>query len=661
MKKLYILIFLLTALGWNNSNAQCVSGCNDNTFVRSHDPNTIEYDNIVSTFHASMVREADGRVMVWGQGISATAANVLSPQEVSVDNGYNFTGSILRFTGASSATSQQFALLTTTGLYVWGTRTNLVANGNLVNANNSFQKMTVDGKADGLPVGVIPSDVKMLFGTYRTLVVVTCTGDAWVLSSTGAKNGDGSTDNNGTKWTRVKKDATTNLTGVVAVRGINNGLVALTSNGELYTWGTGVYLGDGNAAVNSSYAKKMIVPAGVQPKMIGMTVANAYYLLARDGRLFSLGGNTRRQLGIYSDVASLSWAQPRKNSSTGPVFDDVAWISPQEHENGATYAAINILTKAGKLYAWGSNDGNMIGGTSNGTNYDPLLMPGGLDANDVLMAVETGGHTTVAIKQCSKKYGYVGHKTAGSMGDGSGDSGNPNTFSFATSELTVCGAPAAPPVQNIKICPNTTGDLGTAHLAAVPDGVALEWWTTANRVTGTKVSNPGAVGVGTYYAFYIPNTGNCENPPASQAVKVTINDMCPTDLDIRKSINNNYPREGETVTFTITLKNLGPYDATNVEATEALPSGYQFVIAVPSQGTFNSGTGKWSVGSVANQATVTLTVQAKVLATGLYDNTVTVKADQADPVPANNTFVVPVTLCKSGSGQVQLSGNVLKN
>lgn len=174
------------------------------------------------------------------------------------------------------------------------------------------KKMTVDGKADGLPVGVIPSDVKMLFGTYRTLVVVTCTGDAWVLSSTGAKNGDGSTDNNGTKWTRVKKDATTNLTGVVAVRGINNGLVALTSNGELYTWGTGVYLGDGNAAVNSSYAKKMTVPTGVQPKMIGMTVANAYYLLARDGRLFSLGGNTRRQLGIYSDVASLSWAQPRK-------------------------------------------------------------------------------------------------------------------------------------------------------------------------------------------------------------------------------------------------------------------------------------------------------------------------------------------------------------
>lgn len=140
MKKLYILIFLLTALGWSNSNAQCVSGCNDNTFVRSHAPNTIEYDNIVSTFHASMVREADGKLMVWGQGISPTATNVLSPQEVSVNNGYNFTGSILRFTGASSATSQQFALLTTTGLYVWGTRTNLVANGNLVNANNSFQK-----------------------------------------------------------------------------------------------------------------------------------------------------------------------------------------------------------------------------------------------------------------------------------------------------------------------------------------------------------------------------------------------------------------------------------------------------------------------------------------------------------------------------------------
>jgi hypothetical protein len=52
---------------------------------------------------------------------------------------------------------------------------------------NGFGKITINGKADGLPAGVNPSDVKMMFGSYRTLAIVTCNGDAWVLSFNGSK------------------------------------------------------------------------------------------------------------------------------------------------------------------------------------------------------------------------------------------------------------------------------------------------------------------------------------------------------------------------------------------------------------------------------------------------------------------------------------------
>ncbi|OJV49208.1 MAG: hypothetical protein BGO40_13945 [Chryseobacterium sp. 39-10] len=133
MKKIVYLLsttLLLLSGILSESKAQyCVSGdCNPNTYVNSVDPNTIEYDNMVSVFHSTIVRESSGLVKVWGQGIaqngSGTNGNVAPPQEL---NGTNYgtgtnqlSGTILKFAGGSNTNSQQFAVLTTNGLYVWG-------------------------------------------------------------------------------------------------------------------------------------------------------------------------------------------------------------------------------------------------------------------------------------------------------------------------------------------------------------------------------------------------------------------------------------------------------------------------------------------------------------------------------------------------------------
>ncbi len=62
--------------------------------------------------------------------------------------------------------------------------------------------------------------------------------------------------------------------------------------------------------------------------------------------------------------------------------------------------------------------------------------------------------------------------------------------------------------------------------------------------------------------------------------------------------------------------------------------------SVPSSGTYTSGTGLWAVGSLTNGAIETLTITAKVNATGPYANTATVTGDQTDPVSGNNTSTV---------------------
>jgi|GEM_PF-1358786 len=522
----------------------CVSGdCNPNTYVNSTGPNTIEYDSMVGLFHSSMVRESDGKIKVWGQGTKHNGTdqtnNYLVPMEVNSTNYPLLTGDVLKFTGASNVQTQQFAVLTTTGLFTWGNAGVLIPAG--LQTAGTFTKQSIGTygvtgtKADGLPNGVNPEDVKMLFGTHNTLAIVTCTGDAWVLSSNGNLYGDGATDNatNDIVWHQVTTSETGNplLAGVVAMRGTANGLMALTSVGEIYTWGSNVRLGNNTAAANIARATKMTLPTGITPKMIGMTRSSAgltHYVLATNSSLYALGENGMRQLGNGSTTNSNAWVQVTATSGANTLGGNIVWISPQEHEGG-NYPAINVLTDEGKIWAWGGNNGNMIGGTNVGSN-DPIYMPGSitgtynagkLNLGDTLIAVETGGHTTLTIKQCSTKFGYVGHRTNGSMANGSTAAGNDAEYNFAdTSELSICGALAGPVVKDLTICKGTTANLVDAQPTSLPDGAtSIQWWTTIDRQAGTQVTDPSSVGLGTYYAFYDPLIVNC---PSEMTVRYRV-------------------------------------------------------------------------------------------------------------------------------------------
>ncbi|RKT01746.1 RCC1 domain-containing protein [Chryseobacterium defluvii] len=519
-----------------NSNANyCVNGCNGNTFINAGDPNTLEYDNIISAYHSTIIKEADGKVKVWGEFAAAPDGTaVLSPREVIPANGYNYTGTPLKIALASNTgNTAQFAVLTTSGLYAWGA-TNVLLSSTIKNTQAfgavSIGTFGVTGtKADGLPSGVSPSDVKMLFGSYQTLGLVTCDGQAWILSFGGAKYGDGASVSsaNNIVWHRVKTGAGTTdfLPDVVAMRGTANAMVALTAAGKIYTWGTGTYLGDGTTSANRTYATEMILPTGITPKQIGMSIQTqeigtgtagvSYYVLSKAGELYSLGKNGRNQLGDFTTTERTSWVRVKKSATEN--MDAIVWFSPQEHDN--SYAAVNALTTTSKLYAWGYNADNMLGAGTVDTGYNPIYMPGGLNANDIFLGVETGGHTSMLIKKCTSRYGYVGHRYQGSMGDGTSVDAYESTYNFVnTPPINLCGANTTPPVQNLKICSGSTANLNNAHLGTVPTGETLAWYTTSTRDSGTQVTNPLAVGPGTYYAFY---EGSCPNPPASNPVIVS--------------------------------------------------------------------------------------------------------------------------------------------
>lgn len=527
----WLTLFLFTVT--INGQTHCISGCNENTFVNTSDPNTIEYDNIISVFHSTLIKEVDGTFKVWGSGIAPNRGHVYSPTQLLPSNGYNYDGEALKVAAGSmrgSGNIEEFAVLTTEGLYFWGTRGNLVvsnvrsgsSNNHNFSKSNAIATTGVSGtNPTGLPMGVAPEDVKMMFGAYRTLVITTCNGEAYVLSNTGNKSGNGTTGNSSESWTRVLTAANMPLENVVAVRGTETALVALTSDGKLYTWGTDTFLGNGTSSSSRTYATEMTLPTGVVPKMIGMTQAGTainkqtYYLLGANGDLWSLGNNDHRQLGNRSTTASTTWTRPLKPVAQGDApFNDVVWISPNEHDG--THAAINVITSDKKLYAWGSNNGSMIGAGDGTGNFDPVYMPGGLGSDDAIIAVETGGHTSVTIKQCSQNYGYVGHKTNGSMGDGTTGSGNPTTYSFSTAVAIVCGASTSPKVEDVlSVCEGQFADLSNSLIGSIPPDVTLKWYLDEDRQT--EVNDPSQVSVGLYYAFFIPNNNMaCDNPEGAE-------------------------------------------------------------------------------------------------------------------------------------------------
>src|SRR5262249_3515094 len=90
--------------------------------------------------------------------------------------------------------------------------------------------------------------------------------------------------------------------------------------------------------------------------------------------------------------------------------------------------------------------------------------------------------------------------------------------------------------------------------------------------------------------------------------------------------------------------NDGPNTATNVRVRDRLPSGITFVSALPSQGTYDPGTGLWAVGTVTTSAPQTLVVRAIVTSPARQSNTTKIThSDQYDPTPERSIATVTVT------------------
>jgi uncharacterized repeat protein (TIGR01451 family) len=132
------------------------------------------------------------------------------------------------------------------------------------------------------------------------------------------------------------------------------------------------------------------------------------------------------------------------------------------------------------------------------------------------------------------------------------------------------------------------------------------------------------------------------------------------DLAVTKGVSNATPAEGVAISYTVTVNGAGADGATSATINDVLPVGVTYQSYSATQGTYVSGTGVWTVGSVASGGSATLTLSVTVNS-GTSGSTITNTASvgslvQADPSPGNNSASAAITVQVAVSAAVTPDG-----
>lgn len=201
---------------------------------------------------------------------------------------------------------------------------------------------------------------------------------------------------------------------------------------------------------------------------------------------------------------------------------------------------------------------------------------------------------------------------------------------FTTFESTV--------TQVNGIDPNDTGNLAYTTYTNEPQFRIRAGLKDPTNTTGTITQRLFSI------SFAPCLINNFTNPVSSDIV----------DVSVTKAVDFVTPAVGDTVTYTVNIKNEQGNAVGNVELTDQIPIGLTFVSATPSTGTYASGSGIWDIGSLSGSQTESLILKARVN-TGQEGNTISNTASftsftGTDGNLTNNTASVDIIVFDPGSG-----------
>ncbi|UUV22265.1 DUF11 domain-containing protein [Paenimyroides aestuarii] len=227
-----------------------------------------------------------------------------------------------------------------------------------------------------------------------------------------------------------------------------------------------------------------------------------------------------------------------------------------------------------------------------------------------------------------------------------------------TAQINVVTTAPAGGVINYHGGPVCKGEIVPMSLVLTGHGgVVLGWqsstdgntWSAIIPGTENVTSYSPAVNTNIYYratiGSIVVNGSPCFPNSFSGIAYVPVKDC--NDISVAKTINNNTPNAGDSVTFTITATNNKEQNATGVVVQDKLPNGYTYQSHNAAAGTtYNQTTGVWNIGGLNTGQSRVLSVVATVNMSGQYTNKAVISCNEQETNYANNTAqVTPVPNC----------------
>ena len=300
---------------------------------------------------------------VWSHG---DGSNATSPATTATNAGKFATPAGATFVDVVGFTGGGYALTSAGEVNSWGfnSRTGSLGNGTLGPDTDVMKKVT-------FPAGTV---ITQISASYTGGIALTSTGEvyAWGINDqfdTGT-NGPSSTSTAGVSTPKPVLDSSGNpITGITEVRGRFKGGLALTSSGQVLSWGvnSGGQLGAGSltSPTRRGYADYVLTAPGTP--LTGVTLLPKFYHEA-----YHSGAVVGDQLytwgyGSYfvhspTSQANLAYATPTAYDLAAAGVNGIADVS-------MSYYGIHVLDNSGSVWNWGYGGYGQAGNGTAPTAY----------------------------------------------------------------------------------------------------------------------------------------------------------------------------------------------------------------------------------------------------------------------------------------------------
>ncbi len=391
---------------------------------------------------------------------------------------------------------------------------------------------------------------------------------------------------------------------------------------------TASYAGDGNYdtsdsateghAVNMANTTTAITSDTPDPSVVGQSVTVNYTVTPVAPGDGTPTGNVTVSDGTISCTATVADGQCSLIFNSSGARSLTATYTGDSNFNGGTSATeshtVNGISTTTSITS-DSPDPSVVG-QSVTINYSVTAASGTPTGNVTVSDGTISCTATVAAGQCSLTFTSpgAGNLTATYAGDSSYSGGSStsasHTVNAANTTTTITSDSPDPSLVGVSVtvqynvvvvAPGAGTPTGNV---TVSDGVDSCTGTVSAGQCSITLATPGNRSLTTVYV----GDGNFSGSTSATEPHNTVIEAADLNLDKTESVDPVI--DGTQLTYQVKVRNDGPNDATGVVVQDnmVLPANVTIHSTSATNGTFVSGTGAWTIGSLVNGVTATLTI-----------------------------------------------------